>query len=52
LARLTGRDIKTSSLNLMKQIVSNEVAILYSWQAAKEKANFCKLHLCQVIKSK
>jgi len=35
----------------MKQIISNEIAILYSWHNAKKKGNFSKLNLCQVILS-
>lgn len=49
LARLTGQDVKYSCLCLMRQIVSNEVAILFSWHGAKKKENFSKLNLCQVI---
>ncbi|GAB1867924.1 DUF4806 domain-containing protein [Camponotus japonicus] len=51
LARLTGQDVKHSCLHLMRQIVSNEVAVLFSWHGAKKKGNFSTLNLCQVILS-
>lgn len=52
LARLTGQDVKHSCLSLMKQLVANEVAILFSWQGAKKKQNFSRLNLCKVILGK
>ncbi|KMQ84781.1 hypothetical protein RF55_17133 [Lasius niger] len=51
LARLTGQDVKHSCLCLMRQIISNEVAVLFSWHGAKKKESFSKLNLCQVILS-
>ncbi|XP_036141754.1 uncharacterized protein LOC118645214 [Monomorium pharaonis] len=40
LARLTGQDYKHSCLSLMRQIISNEVAVLFSWHGAKKRAIF------------
>lgn len=49
LAQITAQEVKQSCLYLMRQILSNEVAILFSWQGAKEKESFSKLNLCLVI---
>lgn len=51
LQRLTRHDVKQSCLCLMKQILSNEVAVLFSWHGAKGKEHFSKLSLCKVILS-
>ncbi|XP_011880722.1 PREDICTED: uncharacterized protein LOC105569134 [Vollenhovia emeryi] len=51
LARLTGQDVKHSCLRLLRQIISNEVAVLFNWHGVKNKENFSKLNLCQVILS-
>ncbi|XP_067208927.1 uncharacterized protein [Linepithema humile] len=40
LARITGREIKHSCLSVLRQIMSNEVAVLYSWHGAKKKEIF------------
>lgn len=49
LARVTCQNIKTSCLRLMRVLLSNEVAMNYSWYGAKKKENFSKLEICKII---
>ncbi|XP_011705005.1 PREDICTED: uncharacterized protein LOC105460270 isoform X2 [Wasmannia auropunctata] len=51
LTRFTCKDLRASCSHIMKQTLSNEVAIHYSWYGAKKKEHFSKLHICKVIMS-
>lgn len=52
LARTTCRDLKTSCIHVMKKILSNELAVRYSWYGAKKKEKFVALQICTVIMCK
>ncbi|CAL1685185.1 unnamed protein product [Lasius platythorax] len=51
LAHIRCDNLKTSFLRLMKIMISNELAIKYSWYGAKKKEIFSKLDVCKIIMS-
>ncbi|XP_020297454.1 uncharacterized protein LOC109861985 isoform X2 [Pseudomyrmex gracilis] len=44
-------DLRKSCRELMKTILSNEVAVRYSWNGTEEKKAFSQLEICKVIMS-
>ncbi|XP_067208564.1 uncharacterized protein [Linepithema humile] len=52
LVRVTCKDLKTSCIQLMRKIFSNNVAVNYSWYGAKKKENFSQLQICKIIMCK
>ncbi|XP_011696228.1 PREDICTED: uncharacterized protein LOC105454941 [Wasmannia auropunctata] len=51
LSRLTRDDLKATCIGLMRAIISNELAVNYSWFGAKKKQIFSQLEICKVILS-
>ncbi|XP_018045573.1 PREDICTED: uncharacterized protein LOC108685340 [Atta colombica] len=51
LNRITSEHVRSSCIRLIKVILSNELAVEYSWYGAKKKLVFSALEICKVIMS-
>ncbi|XP_011066365.1 PREDICTED: uncharacterized protein LOC105153305 isoform X2 [Acromyrmex echinatior] len=51
LNRITSEHVRLSCMRLIKVILSNELAVEYSWYGAKKKLVFSTLEICKVMMS-